>query len=152
MKSSPSVSKARKKAVWGRMALIALFLAFFAVFSVSAVAGPAKDKASNNKSSKQHAKLDRELNKLADGIGDSDVIVEFNDDTDSSARITASVSCTMVGMRMRLPMGMLWPMPRLSNQQQVKRFDSTLICGRHPSPITPTPWISSTGGPSPAVQ
>jgi len=90
MKSSPSLTTIRKKAVWGRNALIALFLASFAVFSVSADAGPAKDTASSKTAKKQHAKLDRELNKLADGIGDSDVIVEFNDDTDSSARITAN--------------------------------------------------------------
>ena len=90
MKSSPSVSKTRNKAVWGRNALIAVFLASLAVFSVSADAGPAKDQASNKSTRKQHAKLDRELNKLADGIGDSDVIVEFNDDSDSALRITAN--------------------------------------------------------------
>ena len=49
-----------------------------------------KDKASSKSTEKLHAKLDRELNKLADGVGDSDVIVEFNDDSDSSARITAN--------------------------------------------------------------
>ena len=89
MKSSPSVSKAWK-ALWGRDLLITLFLASFSVFSVSADAGPAKDRSSIRSTKTQHAKLDRELNKLADGIGDSDIIVEFNDDTDSSARIIAS--------------------------------------------------------------
>ena len=86
MNSSPSVSPLRKKAVWGRNSLIALFLASFAVFSVSADAGPAKEKVSK----KHHAKLDRELNKLADGVGESDVIVEFNDDSDGATRITAN--------------------------------------------------------------
>ena len=74
--------------MWGRNALVAIFLAAFAVSSVSADAGPAKDKASSKSTKKLHAKLDRELNKLADGVGDSDVIVEFTDDSDSGA-ITA---------------------------------------------------------------
>ena len=87
MKPSPSLTKVRKKAVWGRNALIAIFLASFAVFAVPVSAGPAKDKIATKK---QHAKLDRELNQLADDIGDSDVIVEFHDDRDSSARITAN--------------------------------------------------------------
>jgi hypothetical protein len=72
--------------VWGRNALTALFLASFAVLAVSADAGPVKDKVAK----KHHAKLDRELNDVSDGIGDSDVIVEFNDDSDSALRITAN--------------------------------------------------------------
>ena len=45
MKPSSTAVKARKKAVWGRNALIALFVGSFAVLSASADAGPGKDKA-----------------------------------------------------------------------------------------------------------
>jgi len=75
------------KAVWGRNALTAIFLALFAVASVStSSAGPAKRAPKKP----QHAKLDQALNELADGVGDSDVIIEFNDDSDAVARITAN--------------------------------------------------------------
>src|SRR5689334_9948044 len=77
--------KTRKKAVWGRNALAAFFVVSFAVMATSATAGPAKGKGS---SKKPHAKLDLALNQLADGVGDSDVIVEFTDDNDSLTRIT----------------------------------------------------------------
>ena len=90
----PFVRKTRKKAVWGRNTLVAFFIASFAVLSVSADAGPGTvktaAKAAKAARKPQHAKLDRRLNDLADGVGDSDVIVEFNDDSDSSARITAN--------------------------------------------------------------
>src|SRR6478672_9289741 len=81
-----SARKSWTKAVWGRNALTAIFLALFAVASVSASPGPAK-KAPKKP---QHAKLDQALNDLADGVGDSDVIIEFNDDSDAVARITAN--------------------------------------------------------------
>ena len=81
-----SAGKTRKKAVWGRNALIAFFLASFAAVSVPVYAGPGNGKASNKK--QQHQKLDRALNELADGVGDTDVIVEFHDDSDSALRIT----------------------------------------------------------------
>lgn len=82
------ISKSRKKAVWGRNALAAFFLATFAIVSASADAGPAKGHKAPDK--KQHAKLDGELNKVADEVGESDVIVEFNDDSDGAARINAN--------------------------------------------------------------
>jgi serine protease AprX len=88
------VSNIRKKAVWGRNALIALFLVSFAVVSVPASADSANGKAStknaqSQKSKRQkHLKLDNELNEVADAIGDSDIIVEFFDDSDSAARVT----------------------------------------------------------------
>src|ERR1700754_3083925 len=81
----PSVGKSRKKAVWGRNTLIAFFIASFAAVSMSATAGPGNGK-SNSK--KQHPKLDRALNAVVDGVGETDVIVEFNDDSDSTLRIT----------------------------------------------------------------
>ncbi len=78
-------STIRKKAVWGRNVLFALLIGSFA-FAVSADAGPAKGKSQKSEK-KQHLKLDRALNSLTDAIGESDVIVEFNDDRDGSARI-----------------------------------------------------------------
>ena len=64
---SSSVSKTRKKAVWGRNALIALFLASFAVVSVPASADSSNGKTSTKKSAAgsqkpkrlKHLKLDR---------------------------------------------------------------------------------------------
>jgi len=83
----PSVVKSRKKAVWGRNTLIAFFVASFAVMSVPAAAGPGSGKSATKK---QHPKLDHALNALVDGVGETDVIVEFNDDSDSTLRITAN--------------------------------------------------------------
>src|SRR5262245_40691949 len=83
----PYVVNPRSKAVWGRNALIALFLASFTAVSITATAGPGNSQSS---SKKQHPKLDHALNAIADGVGDSDVIVEFNDDSDSTLRITAN--------------------------------------------------------------
>ena len=79
-----SFVKSRKKAVWGRASLIGFFIASLVALSVPAAAGPGKGKGSV----KQHQKLDRALNAVADGNGESDVIVEFNDDSDSTQRIT----------------------------------------------------------------
>ena len=81
----PSFVKSRKKAVWGRNTLVAFFLASFAAVSVPATAGPLKVKEAVKK---QHQKLDQALNQVADGVGESDVIVEFTDDSDSALRIT----------------------------------------------------------------
>jgi serine protease AprX len=81
------VVKPRKKAVWGRNTLIAFFIASFAALAVPATAGPGSGKSATKK---QHPKLDHALNALVDGVGDTDVIVEFNDDSDSTLRITAS--------------------------------------------------------------
>src|SRR6478672_3877173 len=82
-----SASSSLKKSVWGRNTLTAVFIALFAVASVSASsAGPAK-KAPKKP---QYAKLDQALNSLVDAVGDSDVVIEFNDDSDAVARITAN--------------------------------------------------------------
>src|SRR5436190_4226620 len=80
--------RSRTKAVWGRNTLTAFLIASFAVVSMSASAGPAKVTKAPKKP--HHAKLDDALNDRADGVGDSDVIVEFNDDSDSALRITAN--------------------------------------------------------------
>src|SRR5688572_1901058 len=81
----PPVGKSTKKAVWGRYALIAFFIASFAAVSAPASAGPGAGQSSNKK---HHPKLDRALNALVDGVGESDVIVRFNDDSDGALRIT----------------------------------------------------------------
>ena len=81
----PSVGKSRKKAVWGRYALIVIFIASFAAVSVPATAGPGAGQSPNRK---HHSKLDRALNAVVDSVGETDVIVEFNDDSDSALRIT----------------------------------------------------------------
>ena len=83
---SSTSGKTRKKAVWGRGLLIAIFIGAFAAFPATAHAGPGNSKAPK----KQHAKLDHALNNLADSAGESDVIVEFVDDSDSVARIRSN--------------------------------------------------------------
>jgi serine protease AprX len=86
-----SLMKSRKKAVWGRNALVAFLVAAFATVSMSAFAEEGPQKAKRSASRKQHhAKLDRKLNEVADGVGETNVIVEFNDDSDSSNRISAN--------------------------------------------------------------
>src|SRR5436190_16739655 len=79
-----SMSGIRKKAVWGRGLLIAIFIGVFALQPGAAFAGPGKGKAPKKP---QHAKLDRSLNDVADNAGESDVIVEFFDDSDAVDRI-----------------------------------------------------------------
>ena len=82
-----SVVKSRKKAVWGRNTLVAFFVASLAAVSVPVTAGPGNGKSATKK---QHPKLDHALNAVVDGVGETDVIVEFNDDSDSALRITAN--------------------------------------------------------------
>jgi serine protease AprX len=85
----PSLTlKSRKKAVWGRKALIAFFVGAFAVMSVSADAGPGNGKAARKQ--QQHHKLDQALNGRADKVGESCVIVEFYNDNDSANTIRAN--------------------------------------------------------------
>jgi serine protease AprX len=72
----------RLKAVWGRSALLCLLLASLVTWAVPA-------EAQRGKAGKNHSKLDQALNALANSPGDSDVIVEFNDDTNSASRIRA---------------------------------------------------------------
>jgi serine protease AprX len=85
MRLSSTSGKIRKKAVWGQRLLIALLLGAFAATG-TAHAGPGSNKGPKQK--QHHAKLDRALNDLADGAGETDVIVEFFDDSDSINRIS----------------------------------------------------------------
>ncbi len=82
MNSSGLNSEIRRKAVWGRRVLALAFAALMAV-SGPALAGP-KGKAAGKK---LHPKLDAVLNQVADSVGDVDVIVMFNDDSDAPTRI-----------------------------------------------------------------
>ncbi len=104
--NSPGVvkSEVKRKAVWGRRALaVALTVLFAGAIPVAAqgkAQGPAAFAAAQKKGPKAprltpggkpfHIKMDDELNKKADGIGDSDVIVMFNDDSDGATRIRNS--------------------------------------------------------------
>ena len=110
-----------KKFTWGRTTLAVLF----AVFALWTPAEAQRAKANQKPTKVQHAKLDQELNRLADGIGDSDVIVEFNDDTDSSARIEAAGGKS--GRRLGIIKARAGRMPnallkRLANDPKVKRI------------------------------
>ena len=84
---SPFVScPIRQKAVWGRSFVIGLMAVLFAVTSASAEGQKSGSKPSNSvaaKTGRHHPKLDRQLNLVAGGNGESDVIVEFHDDADS---------------------------------------------------------------------
>src|SRR5688572_10726920 len=98
MNPSSASKQIRKKAVWGRSLTIGLLAAFFAVVSSPAEAqhrGSSSGSGSNSSGSgsksaaklRQHHKLDQELNRRADGNGETDVIVEFYDDRQSAERI-----------------------------------------------------------------
>jgi serine protease AprX len=82
-----SSSSIRRKAVWGCSIILGLLIGV--VFSVPAEAQGRGSKSSTPKAAKPHHKLDQALNAVADSNGDSDVIVVFNDDSDSASRIKA---------------------------------------------------------------
>lgn len=109
------------KFTWGRATLFALIATFVLWTPAEAQRGPAAQRPAKA----QHAKLDKELNRLADGIGESDVIVEFNDDSDSLARIKAAGG--KGGRRLGLINARAGRMPnallkRLANDPKVKRI------------------------------
>jgi len=129
--------KVSKKFTWGR-AIVAALVAILAMSApadaqgsrpgsnrpgvVAAKAGPAKAK---KPAKVRHAKLDKALNELADGVGESDVIVEFNDDVDSLSRIKAAGG--RGGRRLGIIKARAGRMPnallkRLANDPKVKRI------------------------------
>ena len=125
--------KISKKFTWGRTILFALI----AVIALWAPAEAAQGRSGKNKPVKatagkvnkpakvRHAKLDEELNQVADGVGDTDVIVEFNDDSDSLTRIR--VAGGKGGRRLGIIKGRAGRMPnallkRLANDPKVKRI------------------------------
>ena len=119
-------AQVRKKAVWGRSASIGLVAAFLAVLSSPAEAqlrGLQINKV-EAKASRPHHKLDKELNRLADGNGETDVIVEFYDDSDSASRMrnhggVAGKKLSLLKARAgRMPNSML---KRLADDPKVKR-------------------------------
>ena len=114
----------RSKAVWGSRSVTTLvLLAFIALWVAPA---DAQKSAKANKPAKvQHSKLDNELNRVADGGGDSDVIVEFYEDSDSSTRIRQAGGTS--GRRLGIIKGRAGRMPnallkRLANDPKVKRI------------------------------
>ena len=114
----------RTKAVWGRRWVTTL--ALLTLIVIWAAPADAQKSAKAPKPAKvQHSKLDKELNRVADGIGDSYVIVEFNDDSDGSARIKAAGGSS--GRRLGIIKGRAGRMPnallkRLANDPKVKRI------------------------------
>jgi serine protease AprX len=125
MSLSSNNPKTRKKAVWGRNLLIALLVGSFAGLSAPASAGEGPGKAPK-KQKQQHLKLDRALNELADGIGDTDVIVEFNDDKDSDGAERIKGAGGRAGRRLKILKAYSGRIPnallrRLADDSHVKR-------------------------------
>ena len=113
------ISKISKKFTWGRTVL-----ALFAVVALWTPAEAQRVKPNQKPAKVQHAKLDRELNRVADGVGDTDVIVEFYDDGDSSTRIKAAGGQS--GRRLGIIKARAGRMPnallkRLANDPKVKK-------------------------------
>jgi serine protease AprX len=125
--------KISKKFTWGRTILFAL-IAAIALWAAPADAQggrgshkPAKATVSKVKkpAKVRHAKLDEALNEVADGVGDSDVIVEFYDDADGLTRIKAAGG--KGGRRLGIIRGRAGRMPnallkKLANDPKVKRI------------------------------
>ena len=126
MNRSTTIRKTRKKAVWGQRALVALLAATLAVISVSADAGQGSGKSQKKEQKKQHLKLDRALNNIADGLGETDVIVEFNDDKDKDGAERIKSAGGRAGRRLgilkahsgRIPNALL---RRLADDSRVKK-------------------------------
>ena len=117
-------SSIRKKAVWGNAVVLTFLFAALAAFSVPAEAQRRESKSSNSKVERHHSKLDRVLNSFAGSNGESDVIVEFFDDSDSVSRIRVNggVAGRKLGLLKaragRMPNSMLH---RLADDPKVKR-------------------------------
>ena len=77
----------RRKFTWGRG--VVTVASILALLLASAPMADAAGRAAGKAAKPHHAKLDNELNEVADGAGETDVIIEFNDDTDSQTRIKA---------------------------------------------------------------
>ena len=107
----------RRKATWGRTALLGVLIA-------SLMSWPAPAEAQHGTSAKQHSKLDRELNDAAGKLGDSDVIVEFYDDADSAGRIRnhgGRAGRGLPAMKARAGSVPNWMLKTLADDPQVKR-------------------------------
>ncbi len=124
----------RQKAVWGRSFAIGLMAVFLAAFALPVEAAQKRatksqisrdSKVSAKKAARQqHRKLDRALNDVAEGNGESHVIVEFIDDADSSSRIRSHGGRD--GRRLRILRARAARMPnamlrRLADDPKVKR-------------------------------
>jgi serine protease AprX len=104
---------------------LTFLLAALTASSAPAEAQRRESKSSTAKVSKHHSKLDRVLNSVADGNGETDVIVEFFDDSDSVSRIRGNggVAGRKLGVLKaragRMPNSML---RRLADDPKVKRI------------------------------
>ena len=106
---------------WGRTTLVALI----AVLALWTPAEAQRARTNQKPAKVHHAKLDLELNRVADDGGDSDVIVEFNDDSDGINRIRAAGGKS--GRRLGIIKARTGRMPnallkRLANDPKVKRI------------------------------
>ncbi len=106
--------------IWGKTTLAAL-IAVLALWTPAEAQG---GKANQKLAKVQHAKLDQEMNRVAGGVGNSDVIVVFNNDFDSLASIKAAGG--IGGRRLGIIKARAGRMPnalleRLANDPKVKR-------------------------------
>jgi len=113
--------KISMKFTWGRTTIVALI----AVLTFWTPAEAQRSGPHQKPAKVHHAKLDLELNRVADEAGDSDVIVEFNDDSDGSTRIKAAGGKS--GRRLGIIKARAGRMPnallkRLANDPKVKRI------------------------------
>lgn len=119
--SQPPSNRLAPKFAWGRT-IVAVLIAVFALW---APAEAQRARKSQKPAKVHHAKLDQELNRVADDAGDTDVIVEFHDDSDGSNRIKAAGG--RAGRRLGIIKGRAGRMPnallkRLANDPRVKRI------------------------------
>jgi serine protease AprX len=120
-------SKVSKKFTWGRTVLAALF-AVVAIWTPAEAqrGGPnLKPLQKHKPANPYHGKLDNELDGRADGSGESDVIVEFNDDSDGASSIEAAGG--KAGRRLGIINARAARMPnallnRLADDPKVKRI------------------------------
>ena len=121
---SRSLPQVRWKSTWGRWFVSTV--AVLALIALWAVPAAAQRGGGKNKPFKvHHAKLDGALNDVADGGGNSDVIIEFNDNKDGTALIQNNGG--KVGRRLRILNAHAGRMPnallkRLANDPRVKRI------------------------------
>ncbi len=130
---SLSPCQIRKKAVWGRSFVIGLMAVLFAALALPVEAGQRRESKSKvstasqvaaKKAARHHQKLDRALNGVADGNGESDVIVEYFDDAKSEDSFRNNGGRS--GRRLRLLNARAGRMPnallkRLADDPKVKR-------------------------------
>jgi serine protease AprX len=127
MRSLSSATNKRKKATWGaRMVLLPLFLLVLAlIVPQSAFAASPQSNGKSGKPTAAEHKLDKELRgRAAEASGETDVIVEFNDDADDADVIRGF---GRKGLRLKSVKGRVLRIPntlltRLAEHPRVKRI------------------------------